>query len=200
MHEVIIVVRPDEEGEVTRQVNGITGSLPPWVIVPGGAQRWDSVAAGVRKSSGDSSILLIHDAARPFVSPRLLRDVIDAAERTGAAIPGIAVSDTLKQTVSGEGQTTVANTVNRADLYHAQTPQGFRRKLFLDALEEFENAPGDQAHPTDDASIIEQTGGQVTIVPGDRWNFKITTADDLNLAQTLYPLFDAQHGGSESSS
>ena len=148
-------------------------------LAAGGAQRSDSVARGLEALDADCAIALVHDAARPFVS----RDVVDAviaAARAGAgAVPAIPVADTIKQ---ADAAGAIERTVPRERLWRAQTPQGFPRELLVRALAEARAAgiPG-----TDDASFVERLGAPVRLVPGDPGNVKVTTAEDLMLAEAL---------------
>ena len=147
-------------------------------LVRGGAERHDSVRLGL-EAIGASEIVLVHDAARPLVPRRIIDAVIEAAERHGAAIPVLAVTDTVKR-LREDG--TVAATVPREDLRLAQTPQGFRADVLRAAYERAEGA-GDFA--TDDAGLVERAGGRVVTVEGALVNMKITTPADLDLAEAL---------------
>ncbi len=150
-------------------------------LVRGGAERHDSVRLGL-EAIGASEIVLVHDAARPLVPRRIIDAVIEAAERHGAAIPVVAVTDTVKR-LREDG--TVAATVPREDLRLAQTPQGFRADLLRAAYDRAARA-GDFA--TDDAGLVERAGGRVATVDGSLVNLKITTPADLDLAEALIEL------------
>ncbi len=142
--------------------------------VVGGATRSASVRNGLEAVPEDASVILVHDGARPFASLDLFERVIDAV-RAGAdgAIPGVAVTDTIKR-VSADG--TITGTVDRADLRAVQTPQAFRSGALRDAY-----IGGSDA--TDDAAVVEASGGRVVVVEGDPENRKITTPADLEWAQ-----------------
>ena len=116
----------------------------------------------------------IHDAARPCIVDAWISDIFAAAEKTGAAIPAIPVSGTLKRVAGGM----ITETVSREGLWEAQTPQVFRRDLLLKAY-----AQRGGFNATDDAQLVERTGHRVTIVPGSSMNLKITTREDLRLAE-----------------
>ena len=146
------------------------------IIVPGGRRRQDSVAAGVRAASAD--IVLVHDAARPFVSAGLVARVVAGVQRHGAAIPALPVVDALKR-VDGE---LITASAERAGLYRAQTPQGARRELLLAAAEA--HAGGEEDIP-DEADLLARAGVVVAIVPGDADNIKVTLPEDLALARRL---------------
>lgn len=142
--------------------------------VVGGATRSASVRNGLEAVPEDASVILVHDGARPFASLDLFDRVIDAV-RAGAdgAIPGVAVTDTIKR-VGADG--TIIGTVERADLRAVQTPQAFRSGALRDAY-----ICGNDA--TDDAAVVEASGGHVVVVEGDPENRKITTPADLEWAQ-----------------
>lgn len=142
--------------------------------VAGGATRSDSVRAGLAHVPAEATIVCVHDGARPFADAAVFRRVIDAvATGADAAIPGIAVADTIKQ-IDADG--TVVHTPVRASLSAVQTPQAFRAS----ALRAAHAAGGDA---TDDAALLEAAGGRVVVVAGDTANRKITDPDDLRWAR-----------------
>jgi 2-C-methyl-D-erythritol 4-phosphate cytidylyltransferase len=159
-------------------------------IVAGADTRQLSVMAGFRCLDHDVDIVVIHDGARPFVTPSLIRAAIDAARQDGSAVAAIPESDTLKR-VSGEG--TVLETVDRRNLWRAQTPQAFRRPILQRALT---YAAQYNREATDEASLVESLSWPVRIFLGSMWNFKITSPDDLELAKLL--LDQHTHGGNTS--
>jgi 2-C-methyl-D-erythritol 4-phosphate cytidylyltransferase len=146
--------------------------VPPVVAVAGGATRADSVRAALAAVPVDADIVVVHDAARPLASPLLFAAVI-AAVRAGAdaAVPALAVTDTVKR-VEGDR---VIETVPREGLVVVQTPQAFR----TDALR---RAHADGTDASDDAMLVERSGGVVKIVAGEARNLKITVPDDLEVA------------------
>lgn len=152
--------------------------------VPGGATRQASVRAGLEALAPHApDIVLVHDAARPCVAPRIVSAVLAALETHSGAIPAIPVADTLKRGQDG----VIAATVSREGLYRAQTPQGFRFATLLD----LHRAAGSDA-ATDDAALLEAAGLTVALVPGAEDNIKLTYAEDLvrlerALAPTLLP-------------
>ena len=152
-------------------------------VVAGGLERRDSVALGLDALDVACSIVLVHDAARPFVSRDVLDAVIAAARAGEGAVPAVPVADTLKQ--SGDGAR-VERTVPRDGLWRAQTPQGFPRALLARAHAQ---ARHDGVTGTDDAFLVERLGGSVRLVAGDPRNLKITTAEDLALAEVLAEQF-----------
>ncbi len=143
-------------------------------VVPGGSTRMRSVLAGVE--AADAEIVLVHDAARPFVDPSVVAAVLAATRRHGAAVPAVPVRDTVK---ADDGAGFVAATVDRAPLRLAQTPQGARRDVLLDALR---RAVREGFEATDDAQAIEHAGVGVALVAGDPGNVKITSSEDWDRA------------------
>jgi 2-C-methyl-D-erythritol 4-phosphate cytidylyltransferase len=147
-------------------------------LVQGGAQRQDSVRAGIA-ALGEVDLILVHDAARPFVTRALIDAVADAALQHGAAVPAIPVPETVKR-IDGAGF--VEATVPREGLRLAQTPQGFRAALLRRAHAEAA-AAGRTA--TDDAALVELLGERVWLVPGDPHNIKITSPADRTIAEAI---------------
>jgi 2-C-methyl-D-erythritol 4-phosphate cytidylyltransferase len=169
--EAIVAVVPEAQHvlarEKLRQVTKLTA------VVPGGERRQDSVEAGLRAApAGFDGLVLVHDAARPFVEARVIGAVIDAAREGGAALPVVPVVDTLKRVRAG----CVVETLDRSELFGAQTPQGFRLELLRRA---YDAAAADGWTVTDEAMALERSGRSVRTVPGSPLNRKITTADDL---------------------
>jgi len=140
-------------------------------VVPGGSTRTASALAGVEAASG-AEIVLVHDGVRPFVAPTLVAAVLDAVRRHGAAVPALVAHDTVKR---DDGAGFVAETLDRAPLRLAQTPQGARRDWMLEALR---LAVVSGREVTDEAQALERAGRRVALVPGDPANFKITTPAD----------------------
>ena len=148
-------------------------------IVAGGPRRQDSVRNGlsaVRRSGRD--IVLIHDGARPLVASDLIGRIIEETTRSGAAVPVLALADTVKEVREGG----ILGTHDRSVLYRAQTPQGFFYEILEEALAaaEREGFVG-----TDEASLVERTGRRIAAVAGDPRNIKITTPLDVRIAEAL---------------
>ncbi len=173
INDVIVVGDPREVEEIlgAETAAGVT-------IVPGGERRQDSVRAGLDRI-GEAEMVLVHDAARPLVPADVIGRVLGEAARSGAAIPGVPIDDTVKR-IAPDGA--VRETVPREGLICAQTPQGFRADLLRTA---FAKAGEDQFVATDEASLIEHAGGRVTVVPGVATNIKITRPGDLLLAEAI---------------
>ena len=166
VHAGVVIQPVGEAGPIAAALAGIA-HLP---TVPGGATRQASVLAGLEALvAHDPDIVLVHDAARPFIPDGMIATVVAQAAAVGGAIPALAVADTLKRGASGQ----VAGTVDRNGLFRAQTPQGFRFGLLL-ALH---RAAPDGA--TDDASVLEAAGHKVALVAGHEDNIKITWPEDL---------------------
>lgn len=167
----LVVVLPAELMPVGADLIGPT--VRACAVVAGGERRQDSVARGVEALRADVDVVLIHDAARPFVDAALIDRVLAGVNAAGAAVPGIAVRDTVKQVERDTGRVTA--TIPRADLRLAQTPQGFRRRILDEAI-----ALGVRGiDATDEAMLAERAGHAVAIVEGDERNVKITTPVDL---------------------
>ena len=150
----------------------------PCTVVQGGATRADSVRSGLAAAEGE--LVAIHDAARPFVSKAVINAALAAAAADGAAAPAVPVKDTIK---IADGAGRVAATPDRASLYAVQTPQCFRRSLYLQALSA---VTGEKASlVTDDCSLFELAGLPVTLTKGDYANYKITTKEDLQKEKTM---------------
>ncbi|MDR1309974.1 MAG: 2-C-methyl-D-erythritol 4-phosphate cytidylyltransferase, partial [Deltaproteobacteria bacterium] len=169
-----IVVAPPEMADVFGALAGLPGEVR---IVPGGPDRCDSVRLGLEAASPEASVVLVHDGVRPLVGPDQILRVAEAALQDGAAILAVPVRDTLKLS---DGQGNVARTIDRANLWQAQTPQGLRAdvvRLVLDGPW----APG----VTDESGLAEALGLTVRLVEGSPSNLKITGPEDMAMARTL---------------
>jgi 2-C-methyl-D-erythritol 4-phosphate cytidylyltransferase len=150
-------------------------------LVEGGEHRQESVAnalAAISAATGD--IVLVHDAVRPFVTGEIIKEVIGAAEKYGAAIAGMPAVDTVKQVERTSEGALIKTTIPRERVVMAQTPQGFRYEVLKKA---FDEATADGFTGTDEASLVERSGGKVAVVMGSPRNIKITTPADLELAE-----------------
>ncbi len=175
--EVIVAVPPGKEtaAQLAAQRAGLRGPLK---LTPGGAERQDSVRMALELASPESGVILVHDAARPFAARELFAGCIAAAARNGGAVAAIAVADTLKETA----ENLITATRPRQGLFAAQTPQAFKRDLLIAG---HRAEPAQAGSATDDAFLVERLGTRVEIVPGSPLNFKITTPEDLRIAQAL---------------
>jgi 2-C-methyl-D-erythritol 4-phosphate cytidylyltransferase len=153
-------------------------------FVPGGAQRADSVRAGVTALPSDATVILVHDAARPFVSRGTIDAVIARARAGVGAVAAVPSSDTLKEVGSSQQLTPrVSRTVDRDRIWRAQTPQGFPRAMLASAYPQLSGNGG--VTPSDDAEVCERAGYPVELIPDSPYNFKVTTADDFRIAEAL---------------
>ena len=150
----------------------------PIAIVEGGARRQDSVANAFEIVSARADVIVIHDAARPFVTADLIARTVDAAVEHGAAIAALAATDTVKR---ADADGLIQQTIPRTEIFLAQTPQAFRPSVLRDALAR----AGSAGDATDEAALAERAGHPVRLVEGDRRNLKITTTDDLMMAERL---------------
>lgn len=148
-------------------------------IISGGEKRQDSVRNGLGSLSADAAIVVIHDGVRPFVTREMIEESIRSASRFGAAIIAMPVKDTIK--VAGPDGT-VLKTLERESLWQAQTPQTFQTPLIREA---YLKAAEDGFIGTDDASLVERLGKKIHILPGSYSNIKITTPEDLMLADLI---------------
>ena len=172
--QVVIVVAPEDRESFVEKF-GANLAFMGITLVEGGAQRADSVRNGLEKLAAEIDTVAIHDAARPCLAGVWIDKVFETGARTGAAILATPVVGTLKR-VGPDGM--ITETVDRTGLWEAQTPQVFSRAVLTRA---FAMAQGNQ--PTDEAQLVEATGQRVTVVPGSPINLKITSREDLRLAE-----------------
>lgn len=186
---------PDIDEIVVAVPQELTDALPAYLrsvrIVAGGARRQDSVANAFQAADPSSDVIVIHDGARPFASADLISRTIAAAVESGAALAALQARDTVKRTAARADDAsaprtagarpivqTVAETIPRDTIFLAQTPQAFRRTVLADALKQADDA-------TDEAVLAERAGHTVRIVDGEATNIKITTPDDLAVAEAI---------------
>lgn len=204
--EIVIVARNGEEDRCRRDIVEKYGFRRVSAVVPGGAERQDSVRAalgvvfggaagreagscgsevsdggGGRDDGRDVGLVLVHDGARPLVPRTVIDAVIDGCAARGAAIPAVSVKDTIKQIHLSDSRAVVSFTPERSLLRAVQTPQGFDAALLMRAYD----ACAPDTAVTDDASLVEALGAPVYIVDGDEMNIKITTPSDLGRAEQL---------------
>jgi 2-C-methyl-D-erythritol 4-phosphate cytidylyltransferase len=175
-------------------IERVVVALPPGVPTPpgaigveGGEHREHSVLAALR-AAPPADVVLVHDAARPLVTPGLVRDVLAALDGADGAIAAAPVTDTVKEAAGDR----VVRTLDRRALWAVQTPQAFRRDVLERALAA---GPEALAAATDDASLVEAVGGTVRVVPAPRENLKVTTALDLQVAELLLTRSSAAPAG-----
>lgn len=175
--EIIVALPPEHLDDA----KAWDASAKPVMVVAGGARRQDSVANAFAKSSRHADLIIIHDAARPFVTADVIARTVEAAQSHGAAIAAIPVRDTVKQTDNpgGDGSRPIRVTIPRDTIFLAQTPQAFRRDVLERAI-----AEGKSVDATDEAMLVERLGLPVHVVEGDARNIKITTPEDLAAARS----------------
>ena len=168
---VVVVIPAGQDAEAGRAFAGAEV-----VLVQGGATRTQSVRAGLA-AIGQAEAVLIHDAARPLLTPTHVEALLAALDGADGALPALPVADTLKRADGGGG----AATVDREGLWRAQTPQAFRRAPLLDAYARWP----DSAPATDDAAVVEAAGGRVVLIPGDPRLMKLTHPEDFAMIERL---------------
>ena len=183
VYEIIVALRKNEIGGFRTQLEKQFPEIlnKRLQIVEGGEHRQDSVASALAAVAAVAEdIVLVHDAVRPFVTPAIITEVIEAAQKYGAAIAGMPAVDTVKQVERTAEGAVIKATIPRASVVMAQTPQGFRYDLLKKA---FDDAAADGFLGTDEASLIERAGHPVAVVMGSPRNLKITTPGDMEVAE-----------------
>jgi 2-C-methyl-D-erythritol 4-phosphate cytidylyltransferase len=175
INRIVVVVPKEDIDEVQTCMKELGNKI---LVVSGGTTRHKSVMNGLN-ATGDCDIALIHDGVRPFVTASLIERVIDGTKEADGCIPVLPVMDTIKIVENGY----VKKTVPRECLFSVQTPQAFKMERILNA---HKRAMGRGYIPTDDSILIEETGGTVKIVDGERFNIKITLPEDFILAEAIY--------------
>lgn len=184
VERIVIAVSAEDVAATEELIAPERGRLRVAAVVAGGARRQDTVALALARVPEDVEIVAVHDGVRPFVTPEIFSRAIEAARRTGAACVSLPVKDTLKR-VADEGDAggpVISETVDRSDLWAAQTPQAFRaadlRRISSEAVR-------DGTEVTDDAQLFDRVGLPVEAVRGDARNIKITTPEDLAMAEAM---------------
>lgn len=174
--DIVVAVNPGNREAAIRAIKKCrVGKLR--AVVNGGRRRQDSVAKALKAISPEADIVLVHDAARPFIDKDTVSLLIRSAARYGAAIPGVPLKSTVKVV---DAKRRVKKTLDRGSIWEVQTPQAFKRALILEAYKRF----GDK-DATDDAALVERLGSKVIVVKGSYSNIKITTPQDLVLARVF---------------
>jgi len=176
---VYLVLSPEDREEFRSRFGHLI-AFTNIALVDGGEERFESVANALERIPESVDFVAVHDAVRPLGTSRLIDAVLAAAVKHGAAMPAIPVADTLKQVDPTTNR--ITGTVPRAGLWQAQTPQVFRRDWLVAA---YANRTKLASPVTDDAQLVEAIGHAVVVVPGSTTNFKITTQDDLDLAEAI---------------
>lgn len=176
---ITVIVPEDDIHDVKKEIINKYGISKVAGVVPGGAERQDSVRNGLANIGDDTDVVVIHDGVRPFITDALISRSVEEAIRNKAATLGVPSRDTIK-TVGPDGW--IVNTLNRSELRMIQTPQTFLRHVIQQA---YRKAYEDNFYGTDDAMLVERLGIPVKIIEGSYYNIKITTGEDLLLAETL---------------
>ena len=177
--EIVVVGHPDDLERIRALAAESRSMKKVRRVVPGGEERSDSVRAGVSACAEGTALVAIHDVARPLVTAELVERAIAVASVRGAALVALPATDTMKTSSDGKN---AESTLERSVLWSAQTPQVFRKSLFVELLE---RALADGYRPTDDSALHETYVGPVPIVPGDSSNLKITRPEDLAIAAAI---------------
>lgn len=178
VHDLFVVLPAAFVASYHTRIDREWGISKVRAVIAGGAERHKSVWAGLEALSEDTEIAMIHDGVRPFVSDRILRESINAARQFGAVVVGLPPKDTIKQI----DHATVTRTLDRSHLIQAQTPQTFRTEIIRRA---YRFAAECDHYSTDDSALVEQMGGKVAVVDGDWKNIKITSPEDLIIAEAF---------------
>ena len=183
VHEVFPIVSKDWTAYCEEEIIRPFGFTKVPQVLAGGPTRQDSVYEGLRAVEGKADWVMIHDGARPFVPEELIRLTLEEGRRWEAVAAALPASDTIKVASSKQE---VLQTLDRSQLWITQTPQAFAYRLLWRA---HEAARRDGFYGTDDASLVERQGVPVRLVKGSRFNLKITTAEDLLVAEALWRIF-----------
>lgn len=175
----LVVVVAEPEVAFVQQILQLVPGLKPWQVTAGGSERQYSVLNGIRCAGDEADIILVHDAARPLISRETILAVIEAVKAQGGAIAAVPAKNTIKLC---NDQHQVVETPDRSKLWEVQTPQGFQRDILLRANAQAEQ---DKFLGTDDASLVERLGKPVYIVESDYRNIKITTPEDILIAEAF---------------
>jgi 2-C-methyl-D-erythritol 4-phosphate cytidylyltransferase/2-C-methyl-D-erythritol 2,4-cyclodiphosphate synthase len=176
---IILALPPDDLVSVRQELIDKYGLTKVTTIVAGGKTRQDSVNNGLAAINEKCDVVVIHDAVRPFVTQELIIQVVAAAKTAGAASSGVKAKDTIKET---KKDNIVAATIPRQNLWLTQTPQAFKFELLKEA---YKSAYDEKFYGTDDASLVERIGKKVKMIEGSYENIKITTSEDLIMAEAL---------------
>ena len=182
VEEVVVLAPPGNGVQLAEELVKRFGFTKVSRIIPGGAERQDSVYAGLKALGPEMDLVLIHDGARPFITPDLIDRIVAETRVLKAVVAAIPVRDTIKE-IGEDGR--VLKTLNRDRLWEIQTPQGFHYSVLLKA---YEKAFQDRYYGTDDAALVERLGIGVKVIQGSRFNIKITTPEDLAVGEAILKL------------
>jgi len=181
--QLVVVVPPSDVESFGEDVISRYGFPPQWKVVAGGAVRQDSVMNGLKALTDDVDVVIVHDGVRPFISPEVIERSIHKANECGACVVAMPLKETVKRVGEDEA---VNETVDRSVLWGAQTPQTFKAEILREA---YDAAYRDNFTGTDEAMLVERLGHTVKVVRGDYRNIKITTAEDLIIAEAIAAQF-----------
>lgn len=179
VQEIFLMVPPGLEDRCRKEWVKTFGLKKVAKLILGGASRQDSVYEGLKATTPDTEIVLVHDGVRPFVTLTMIRQTIEGAKRYDGALVAVAVKDTPKTADAGGW---VTATLDRSSLWLAQTPQAFKRNVLIEA---YRRAYTEGIVQADDAALVERLGYRVHIIPGAWDNLKITQREDLFLAEEI---------------
>ena len=179
---IILTVPEEDIGYCRRTIIDPYGFQKKIDVIKGGKERQSSVYEGLKQARG-SEIVMIHDGVRPFITPEMVETAVSETRKYNAVIFALPAFETLKQ---ADKKNRVLGTIDRKKIWMAQTPQSFDYSLIMNA---HQDAVKKNIKGTDDASLLEKTGQLITILQGTRFNIKITTPEDLKLAEAILPLF-----------
>ena len=175
--ELVIVISETDKDKFQKELDSLKCSKPIF-LVPGGLRRQDSVKNGIMASNNSTDIVCIHDAARPFVTEALIKTAIKACITADGSVVALKSVDTVKYSKNGE----INHTLDRKNIWLAQTPQVFWKDKLINAIKKTEL---ERINVTDEALIMEKAGYKIVLVQGIRKNFKITTEYDWELAKSI---------------
>ena len=184
VHSIFLVVGQEDMGYCLKEIVEKYQYRKISQILPGGKRRQESVKNGIEALARDADIVVIHDGVRPFVTREMIEESIHSAQRFGAVVMAMPVKDTIKM---AHTDGTVLQTLDRESLWQVQTPQTFQAHVIKEA---YQKATEDGFVGTDDASLVERLGIKVHILPGSYTNIKITTPEDLILANLFLHMKD----------
>ncbi len=179
IHEIILAVPQNEMDYCLKEIVAQHHFTKVTKVVPGGAERQDSVRHALEAVHDDVDVVLVHDAVRPFLTERMVEEVVSKARVKGAAIIALPMKDTVKQVGA---DFVIERTVDRTGLWLAQTPQAFRRDWLLSA---HRKAHGEGVRATDDAYLMEWCGYPVSVVEGSGENIKVTRPEDMAIGEAI---------------
>ena len=177
----IVVVLPEAHVELWQECYEKAACKVEHTIALGGATRFDSVASGIAALNNDCTLIAVHDGVRPLLSVEMIRRGVECAAESGAAVPVIAVVDSIREV----DEQCTSHAVDRSRLRAVQTPQVFRADLLKEAYEAIGARLEDRSKATDDASVVEMYGHAVALYEGEPQNLKLTTPTDLSVAEMI---------------